>query len=50
MNYNKYLKICAWARKRYQESNLIIVTYHRGQPTKYTIICNLAFDKYIINI
>jgi len=49
MHFNKYLKICEWARKRYQESPLVIVTYSKGQPTKYTRICQSAFNKYIFS-
>ncbi len=45
---NHYLNLCDWLRLRYQKYTGVIVTHYAGKPTRYTVLCRMAFDKYIL--
>ena len=49
MNIDRYSEIRLWALRRYEESPGIVVVWTKGAPTRYKIICDLAFDKYVLN-
>ena len=46
---DKYLNICNWLYNRYKTGNHVIVV-KRGKKTKYSILCDLFFERYIINM
>jgi len=43
--YDRYLKIVAWASKRYRDANGFLVLSHGGKPSKFSRIENLAAVK-----
>ena len=47
MNIDKYLKITRWATGRYRKNGRLILSIG-GNPSKWTIIEQLAFKKYIL--
>ena len=49
MDIDRYSEIRLWALRRYEESPGIVVVWTKGAPTRYKIICDLAFDKYVLN-
>lgn len=44
--FDRYLKICAWAVRRYSAGKFL-VTHVGGQPTKYTRIVDAAANKIL---
>jgi hypothetical protein len=48
-NFDKFVKITGWARKRYygREEALGLVVNRAGIPSKYRLIEDLAWGKYI---
>jgi hypothetical protein len=47
-DYDRYLHICRWMAKRSAQPDGSIVTHTKGnQPSRYTLICEAAFQRYI---
>ena len=46
MGVDRYQKIEAWARKRYIVDGLLII-FKNGKPSRYSILEDLAFQKYL---
>lgn len=44
--FDRYLKVCEWARKRYTRNGILIID-RGGVPTTYARIEEAAFEKYI---
>jgi hypothetical protein len=42
--WDKYIKICQMARKKYQEPNGTLVVQIGHEPTQYTKVEEFAFD------
>ena len=47
MNIDRYLKITRWSTSRYRKNGRLILSTG-GKPSRWTIIEQLAFKKYIL--
>jgi hypothetical protein len=44
-NADRYLRIMAWARRRYMKNGRLVISIG-GKPSRYTAIERLAFARY----